>query len=191
MKLIQTTFICAVIVFVMLVPGCAKPPTEEMNKAVEAVTWAENDIDAVTYAGNSIARAKDALAKMHAEAASKRYEAAKTHAADAVAAAERAISEGRAAAARARQEASALISGLEPFIEETRQGMDAAQASGLPLDFDAIDRDFDNACLKAEQARIAFFGSHFQDAIEHGRTARAGLAGINQQLSSVAGTRKK
>ena len=193
MKLKQITLVCAVLVLVMFTLGCAKPPTEEMNKATEAVTLAENDIDAVTYAGNSITRAREALTRMQTEAASKRYDAAKSSAAEAISAAERAITEGRNAAARARQEASTLVSELKPLIEETQQGVNAAKAAELPLDFDTIDRDFDSACLKAEQAQAALSGGRYQDALEQGRTARAELTGINQQISSmaIASSRKK
>jgi hypothetical protein len=87
---------------VLLAGGCAKPPTEEMDAASAAVTRAENDPDAVTYAGNSLARAREALNRMSVEADSKRYDAAKSFAAEAIAAADKAISDGRAGAARAK-----------------------------------------------------------------------------------------
>ena len=178
--------ICAILVFGMLATACAKPPTEEMDSAVEAVTRAENDINAITYAGNSIARARDALSRMQAEAASKRYDTARTYAAEAVAAAERAISEGRTGAARARDEASALVSELPPLVAETRQGIDAAQAADLVLDFDSLGRDFDTACRNVDQAQDALSDSRYQDALGLGRTARSELTGINQQISSAA-----
>jgi len=108
MRRIHTIF-CMALVLAMLAIGCAKPPTEDMNNAAEAVTRAENDKDAVTYAFNSITRAKDALARMNVEADAKRYDAAKSYAAEAIAAAERAIADGRAGAERARNEASALV----------------------------------------------------------------------------------
>ena len=184
---------CAVVVLAALVMGCAKPPTEEMNNATEAVTRAENDYDAVTYAGNSVSRAKDALARMNQEAAAKRYDAAKSYAAEAIAAAERAITEGRAGAARARDEASALVSQLKPMLEETEQGIEAARAAKLPLDFPAIDRDFDTAQYNTDEAQSALNGKRYQTAIDRGRSARSGLNGINQQLSvaALATSRKK
>jgi len=193
MKLTSKILMCAVLVLAALVMGCAKPPTEEMNNATEAVTRAENDSDAVTYAGNSVTRAKDALARMNQEAAAKRYDAAKSYAAEAIAAAERAINEGRAGAARAKDEASALISQLKPLITETEQAIAAARAARLAIDFYAIDRDFDTAQYNANEAQSAFNGKRYQAAIDRGRSARSGLNNINQQLSvaALATSRKK
>jgi len=184
--------LCAVIL-ALLVMGCAKPPTEEMNNAVEAVTRAENDNNAVTYAGNSLARARDALARMNAEAASKRYDTARSFAADAIAAAERAIAEGRAGAENARNDAANIVSQLGPLIKETEQGINAARTAGLPLDFDSIDNDFNAANRQADRARTALSGNRYQEAIDNGRSARLGLTGINQQLSvaTLAVSRKK
>jgi S-formylglutathione hydrolase FrmB len=190
----QTSIIlCAALVVAMLAVGCAKPPTEEMNNATEAVTRAENNQDAVTYAGSSVARARDALAKMNSEAASKRYDAARSYAAEAITAAERAIADGRAGAERARNDASSLVSQLKPLIEETEQGINAARAADLPLDFDSIDAEFNTARRDADQAQVALSAGRYGDAMDRGRAARLGLNGINQQLSiaSMSVTRKK
>ncbi|MCL1837199.1 MAG: DUF4398 domain-containing protein [Treponema sp.] len=191
MKLKLTVVVCAALALGMLVTACAKPPTEEMNNAIEAVTRAENNIDAVTYAGNTIARAKDALARMQTEAAAKRYDAARSYAAEATAAAERAITEGRAGAARAREEAAALVAELPPLVAETRQEIAAAQTANLPLDFTVITTDFNTASYNADQAQEAYDGSRYQDSINLGRTARSGLADISQQISNAATARRK
>jgi hydrogenase maturation factor HypF (carbamoyltransferase family) len=184
MKLTFSIF-CAAFVLAILATGCAKPPTEEMNNAIEAVTRAENDIDAVTYAGNSIGRARDALASMRAEADSKRYDAAKAYAIEATAAAERAISEGRAGAERARSEAVSLVSQLRPLIADTEQGLKAAEAARLALDFDALERELDNAIYNTNEAQASINGGRYANALERGRTARIGLNNINQQLSNA------
>jgi hypothetical protein len=193
MKLIRSIAICFLLSLAFLIAGCAKPPTEEMNNAVEAVTRAENDNDAVIYAANSIARARDALGRMNTEAASKRYDAAKSYAAEAIAIAERAIEEGRAGAARARDEAEALVSELPPLITETEQGINAAKKAGLPLDFESINNGFDTACRNADQARSALSSDRYDDALKFGRSARSDLNGITQQLSNAAtsASRKK
>jgi hypothetical protein len=191
MKRIPIILLSAALVIIAI--GCARPPTAEMNDATEAVTRAENDPNAVTYAVNSIIRAKDALARMNSEAASKNFDAAKSHAAEAIAAAERAINEGRTGAARDRDEASSIVSQLRPLVAETEQGINAAHAARLPLDFETIDRDFDNAKHNANEAQAAFSGSRYQEALTRGRNARAGLNDINQQLSNatLSTSRKK
>jgi flagellar biosynthesis/type III secretory pathway protein FliH len=169
----------------MLATGCSKPPTEEMNNAVEAVTRAENDIDAVTYAGGSISRAKDSLERMRTEADSKRYDAAKAYAIEAIAAADRAISEGKAGAERARSEAVALVSQLRPMIADTEQGLKAAESAKLALDFDDLEREFDNAVYNTNEAQASINGGRYNNALERGRNARIGLNNINQQLSNA------
>jgi hypothetical protein len=184
MKLTLSIF-CAALVMAIFATGCAKPPTEEMNNAVEAVTRAENDFDAVTYAGSSIARAKDSLARMRAEADSKNYDAAKSHAIEATNAAERAISEGRAGAERARSEAVALVSQLRPLIADTEQGLHAAEGAKLALDFKALERELDDAIYNTNEAQAAINGGRYNNALERGRNARIGLNNINQQLSNA------
>jgi hypothetical protein len=193
MKTTSIRLFCAALVLGLALGGCAKPPTEEMNNAVEAVTRAENDADAAMYAGNALARARDALNRMQAEADSKRYDAAKTYASEAISAAERAIADGRAGAQRAREEAAALVAGLGPLIAETDQGIKAAQAAGLPLDFAALGREFDTARNNSDQAEVALAGGQYRDALEKGRNAQADLNSINQELSGavMAVSRKK
>jgi hypothetical protein len=198
MKSITITAACLALIFSLIAGGCARPPTEEMNAAVEAVTRAENDADAALYAGNTLARARDALDRMKNEAESKRYDAAKNYAAEAITAAEKAIADGQAGAARvreeaaspdgaqAREEAAALIGELGPAIAETERRIDAAQTANLPLDFGGIAQDFDAACRNAELAEEALVENKYQDALEKGRTARTGLRNIDQQLSSAA-----
>jgi hypothetical protein len=164
-----------------------------MNKATEALTRAENDAGAVTYAGNTLARARDALNRMRAEADSKRYDAAKTYAAEAITAAEKAIADGRAGAARARDDAAALVAGLKPAIAETEQGINAARSARLPLDFDVLGQDLDAVRRNADQAEAALAGDQYQEALNTGRNARAGLNDIDQKLSGavMAASRKK
>jgi hypothetical protein len=123
---------------------------------------------------------------MNAEAASKRYDTAKSYAAEAIAIAERAIEEGRAGAARARDEAAALVLELPPLIAETKQGITAAEKAGLPLDFEAINNGFDTACRNADQASSSLSADRYDDALKFGRSARTDLNGISQQLSSAA-----
>jgi outer membrane murein-binding lipoprotein Lpp len=192
MKSVQITLIFAVLAAAIVFSGCAKPPTEEMNNAVEMVTRAENDIDAVTYGANSLARAKEALGRMQAEADSKRYDAAKTSAEEATAAALRAIDEGRTGATRARDEAAALLAELKPLITETEQGINAAKAAGLPVDFDSVNRDFDAACEDAGDAQTSLTAGRYQESVDSSRAARSGLLGINQALTvKVAETVRK
>jgi hypothetical protein len=179
---------------VLLAGACAKPPTEEMDAATAAVTRAENDADAVSYAGNTLARAREALNRMSVEADSKRYDTAKSFAAEATSAADKAVSDGRAGAARAREEAARLITLVRSGISETGDAIQAARSSGkVGLDYGLIDRDFETVRRAADQAEISLAGNNYQEALERGRSARAGLSDINQKLSTAAtaASRKK
>jgi hypothetical protein len=131
---------------------------------------------------------------MQTEADSKRYDAARSYAAEAIAAADKAVTDGRAGAARAREEASSLVTALRPAISETNAAIQAAKtARNLNLDFAGIDRDFEAARRAADQAEVSLAGNNYQDALDRGRNARAGLSDINMRLSeaATAASRKK
>ena len=185
MKLKSICIISVLLAFCLIL-GCATPPTDEMNNAIEAVTRAENDADAVLYGSISLDRARDTLRRMQTEANSKRYNIAKTLAGEAVAAADRAIAEGQAGSARAREEAAALLAGLRPMIAETGQNLNSARSVGLLVDYTELDREFDDACFKTDQAEIALAEKQYQNAMEKGRSARADLSDINQKLAGAA-----
>jgi hypothetical protein len=170
----------------LLAAGCAKPPTEEMENAASAVTKAENDPDAVTYAAASLSRARDALTRMRTEAESKRYDAAKSYAAEAVSAAEKAIADGRAAAARAREEASTLLGQVKTALDETGKSLEnAREVRNAGLDFKALDQDYDGARRSAAQAEVSLAGNNYQDSIEKSRSARGVLSGIDAKLAGA------
>jgi hypothetical protein len=174
--------------------ACAKPPTEEMENAASAVTRAENDPDAVTYAASTLARARDALNRMRSEAESKRYDAAKSYAAEALSAAEKAIADGRDAAARAREEASSLLGQVKTSLEETGRSLDKArEVKNIDLDFNTLDRDYDSAQRTTAQAELSLAGNNYQDSIEKSRTARGILSGIDTRIAGAAtsASRKK
>jgi hypothetical protein len=175
-----------IVLLVISLAGCAKRPIEEMNSAIEAVTRAENDPDAVMYGGGTLARAQEAIRRMNSEADSKRYDTARQAAAEAVSLADRAIEEGRAGASRIADEAAAIIAALRPDIAETGQAIENAKIAGLEVDFDAIERDFENVHLLADQGELALSVSRYQQAIDSGRSARVGLGDINTRLTTSA-----
>jgi len=193
MKLIRNSLICVLLVSLALMAGCARPPTEEMNKAEEAVARAENDPDAVSYSGNLIAQAKESLAQMYEEADAKNFDAAINHANNATTYAERAISEGRSAAMRTRDDATTIMNGLRTQMLDTEHRIDNAKAANLPLDFNEIDRDFNSTQRTYDQAQSAMSGNRYQEAIFLSNNVRAGLNSINQKLgtSAMAVSRKK
>jgi len=186
MKYLQNSLICVLLVSLALLTGCTREPTEEMNRAEEAVARAENDPDAVSYSGNLIARAKDSLDLMYEEADAKNYDAAINHANDAIAFAERAINEGSGQAWQKKNEATAIMSNLGAQIQETGQRIDTAKAANLPLDFNSIDSDFNSAQRTFDQARSAMSGNRYQEAIFLSNGVRSSLNAVNQKLGNAA-----
>jgi len=175
----------------VLFMGCAKPPTEEMERAREAVFKAENDANAVQYAPGTLARAKDAIKRMDMEADSKNYEAAKNLAAEAIAAAEKAINDGRNSAQRAGEEAGSLISGLRSEIDETTKNVASARYSQLPLDYNSMDKTIVNAHNMTDQAEVDQAMGRNKEALEKAKSVRADLNDINQKIANAAIGRKK
>jgi hypothetical protein len=184
-------FIYLFCVIAVLFAACAKIPTAEMDSAREAVFRAENDEDAVLYAANTLARARDALRRMDVEADSKRYDAVKTLAAEAIAAADRAVAEGRSAASRAQAESNALLSGLRPALDETQRNINGARYSLLDLDYDQLEREFWSASNLVEQAESNNASGNHHNALEMGRRARATITDINQRIANAIPVRKQ
>lgn len=180
--LIVPAVLCAAAV--ILLAACAKPPTEEMNKAIDAVTRAENDADAVTYAGNTLLRAQDALTRMREEAGSKRYDSARSLAAEAVAAAEKAISDGKSAAARAREDAAALLNGLNTTVAETESALTNARQQHI-IEADALAGELLSAKDTIDDARRSFSAGNYPDASSKGRTARSELENIKARIAEA------
>jgi len=186
MKFIQNSLIFVFLCSLVLMTGCTKPPTEEINNAEEAVARAENDPDAVNYAGNLLQRAKDSLALMYEEVEAKRYDAAINYANDAVTLAERAINEGRSEAGRTRQQALNSLSEVRPLLLETEKRIENAKSANLPLDYGSIDGDLNTARRTYDQAQSALSGNRYQESIFLSNNVRSTLSGINQKLGVKA-----
>jgi len=181
-------------VLALFLAACATPPTEDMNKAYDAVTRAENDADAVTYAGNTLGLAKDALTRMQSEADAKRYDTAKTYAAEAVSNAERAITEGKTGADRAKNEAAALVNSLSAPLAETSDALNAAQdVQNIKLDFDSLSGDMDSANKTYSDAQQSLAADNYSDAISKGQNVRSTLSDINAKITEAtqAASRKQ
>jgi hypothetical protein len=187
--LLVTLFIAAVSLI-----GCSKPPTEEMNNAIAAVSRAENDPDVVKYAAPSLARAREALAQMQAEADAKRYDAAKRLAADAQTLAEKAVNDGRAAVARAREESENAIRLMQNSLSETEQVLsDASRTRPAGVNLPQLEQDFEDARGIAGQAVAAQSGNRYSEAVDKSQTVRAALSSITSRLSQsvISVSRKK
>jgi len=178
-------------ILLALLIGCDKPPVEEMDNAREAVFRAENDPNAVLYAGPALVRARTSLQRMQEEADNKRYDAARTHAEEAIAMAERAILDGRLGASRIGDDSAAFVSNLRPEIEETERNVNGARYSQLALDYNALDKEIINAHESADRAEASQANGRYQEAMDIARGVRADLSSINSRVAGAATSRKK
>jgi hypothetical protein len=182
----RALFILMGVAVVLLCLACDSPPTEEINKAIEALGRAENDADAVTYAGNILVRARDAMDKMQEEVEQKRFDSAKLFAADVVSLSERAIAEGRTGAARAREEAAGLLGGLGGSIAETQTALNEARGHEIEIDYDALGATLNAASTTVDSAQSSLEEGDFPDAIEKGQTVRSVLSDVNTSINEGA-----
>ena len=186
MKKFYLTF-SVILVFGLVLSACATPPTDEMNKAHDAVIRAENDADAVTYAGNTLVRARDALTRMQNEADAKRYDTAKNFASEAIDLAERAIADGKTGAARAKSEAENMYNSLEAPLAETAGALDTAkQTDNLALNFDNLSEDMDLAHRTYNEAGQSLETGDYQDTVVKSQSVRSILADINNDITNAA-----
>ena len=180
-------FIFPVIISICFFTACSMPPTEEMNKAVDAVIRAENDADAVAFAPNTLIRARDTLVRMQSEADAKRYDEAKSFAAEAIALAERAISDGKTGAGMAKNEAADIINSVSGLLGETKSAFNTAKAAGdLDLDFDSLLTDMSFAQIDYDEAVQDFEAGNFKDAIDGSQIVRSQLSDINTRINNAA-----
>jgi hypothetical protein len=177
----------------VLITACAKPPTEEMEAARTAVARAENDPDVAVYAVSTLARAREALSNMEAEALAKRYDTARNYAAEAVTNAEKAINDAQTALTRAREDSANALNALRNAITETDTAITQGKRNRLSLDWNQIDRDFEDAQTVAGEAEAAAAANRYRNVVERTNTARTALGAITAQISgaSLALTRKK
>jgi PBP1b-binding outer membrane lipoprotein LpoB len=185
-------FMGAIIIIALLLGGCAKPPTEEMEKADAAVTQAENDPDAVLYGEESLIRAKNALTQMRVSADSKRYDEAKLLAQEAIDAAEKARNDGSQGAIRAKEEAERLLLEAQNALDATEKTVNMAKT------LDKVDADFDTLTLKLENARntigeaeTALNASRYQDSQNKSREARTSLGDITSEISGAVSKKSR
>ncbi|GMO47423.1 MAG: hypothetical protein Ta2G_02860 [Termitinemataceae bacterium] len=174
--------------------ACGKPPLDEMNNAVAALSRAENNPDVPIYAAGSLSRARAAVESMQSESDGRRYDAAKQLAEEAIILSEKAISDAQTAIARSKEDAQNAIESLDAAINEADQTIKDARRSGQKgIDFSEIGKEFEAAKLNAEEAKLANADRKYREAIDKSQNARGQLTSITSKLSQtvIATNRKK
>lgn len=192
----KTNFYGMLILLVVLIGlvACAKPPTAEIEAATTALARAENNADVREYAPDSLSRAKSLVDRMQAEVATKRYDSAKSLALEAVAAADKAIRDGASAKGKARTDTASSIASVKTVLEEIRQTLSAAEkVKGISLDLPAMERDINAVVQTLSAADADLTNNNFTGASEKAQNARSLLSGIQRRISDAVqkATRRK
>ena len=171
----------------LLLSSCAQPPIEEMNRAIQALNRAENDVAALLYAPNYLSRARDAQMRMEEESNSKRFDSARRYAADVIYNSERAISEGSIAASRAEDVALNFLDSLSVPLAETEANLNAARhVENIQLDFNPLEELLETAKEGYESAQLSLSEGNYPDAVDMGQTVRSIISDVNNQVSQAA-----
>jgi hypothetical protein len=163
-----------------------------MEKAVAALTRAENDPDAVLYGENSLRRAKESLAQMQASAASKRYDEAKLLAQEVINAAEKAQNDGKLGVIRAREEATRLLSEAKNALTATEKTLNTAkELDNTDADFNGLTKRLETTRNIVAEAETDLGSQHYQDSQNKSRTARAALGDITSEISGAVSKKSR
>ena len=179
------------ILFVLLgiiwLAGCARPPSAEMDAATAAVAEAEVNDDVRLYAADSLARARNLLSRMNSEAKAKEYESARTLAQEATVAAEQAVRDGKAAKAGAREAAATALSAAKVLLSEAERALTSArELSSISLDVGAVAQELQSAADTVADAESDISSADYDAALSKAQNARQQLASILGRMSDAA-----
>ena len=113
------TLILTLILYLALLSGCAKPPTEEMEHATRAIAEAKQK-DADQYVEDTFKKAEDALQRARDLIAEKEYEEAKTAAIEAVRLAKHARSTVESNKEKMREDTEQMLENVRISIDEVK-----------------------------------------------------------------------
>jgi len=125
------------IIYLALLSGCAKLPTEEMEQAAQAIAEAKQK-EADLYVEDAFKEAEDALQRARDLVAEKEYEEAKTAAVEATRLAKQARSMVESNKAKMRQETEQMLEKVRTSIDEAKILADKALKKKGPLNRDDI-----------------------------------------------------
>ena len=118
-QILAKILVCILILSISTLSGCAKPPTQEMEKAEKAVADAKQK-DADVYAPELFAKAEDSLKKAKEFISGKKYKEAKEAAEQTATLAQQAISQADSTKAKMKTEAEQMLQDAQKAIDELK-----------------------------------------------------------------------
>jgi F0F1-type ATP synthase membrane subunit b/b' len=125
------------IIYLALLSGCAKPPSEEMEHAAKAIAEAKQK-EADLYVEDAFKKAEDALQRAHDLIAEKEYEEAKTAAIEATRLAKNARSMVEFNKEKMREETEQMLENVRTSIDEVKILAAKALKKKAPVNRDDI-----------------------------------------------------
>jgi colicin import membrane protein len=194
-KTTRNVFIVAV---ALVAAGCAQPPQAQIDAAKAALDKA-TAAQAVEYAPESYAAARDAQAKLDAEltaqsgkfALTRSYGEATTLATAAVDAGNKAAADAVAGKQAAQTAASAAVKDAETAISDAETALNTApKGKGSKADLDALKADVAAAKSTLGEAQTAATGEHYSDAKTKATAAKEKAAGVKDAIDKAVQLRK-
>lgn len=195
----KTWMLVPVIVALVIVAGCSKPPQQEIDALSTAMDDARS-AEASTYAADSYRAAEDAKAQLDAElkaqeekfALFRSYSRAKELAAEAQAKANQAAADAEAGKARAMEEATALIADARTALETARAALaKAPRGKGTQADLAMMGSDLDGVESTIMEAQSAFDAGSYIEAKSKAEAAMSSANTVVADIEAAIAARKR
>lgn len=177
----------------LLVYGCAKAPTLEMDAADQAITNAVG-AGAEEYAPESLGRARDLRAELETELTlqqekmylTRSYDHALDLANQIKAAGDRATSDAVAGKESARQETSALLAEVKVALADVQAMLaKAPTGKGTAADLAALQEDIDSAVAILGESEAAFAEGRYLEAKSKVMAVKSGTESVKAAIDAA------
>ncbi|HKQ60125.1 MAG TPA: hypothetical protein VJS92_02500 [Candidatus Polarisedimenticolaceae bacterium] len=181
----------------VVVAGCAKPPQAEIDAAKKAV--ADARAEASEYASQAMSQAEDAVSQLDAElkaqedkfALFRSYKKATELAATAKAAGERAASEAATAKEQAKNDATDAIGRARTTLSEVQALMaQAPTGKGTQADIEVLKSDLAGVETSINEADSSFQAGKYKDAKAKADAAVASAENVRSAINAAIEAKK-
>jgi len=175
---------CSILVLVLLISGCAKPPTEEIEAAKAAIEGAKG-AEADVYAPNDFRAAQSALADAEAKVTDKQYELAKTSALQAKEKADAAKAAAGPNKAKAKAEAERLLTEAKAAVAEVKGMIENAPKKA---DLGTLTADLEQVEQGLAEAEAAYNREDYKGAASKAAAITRNVVGIRDSVQLALDT---
>lgn len=189
----KMTFGVLVLIFVLMMVGCAKPPEQAIAAAKQAITTA-TEAGAGEYASDSLKAAEEQQAALDAElkvqeekfALFRSYKKAEDLANQVKAAGEKAAQDAATRKEQVKQEATALINEAKTQLATTKEALaKAPRGKGAAADLKMMENDLATAETSITEAETALTGERFNEAKSKAEAVKSSIANVQAQIDAA------